>query len=222
MEVQVVPARGGADLERAASIAAQVLGEGGLVVHPTETVYGIGGDGSAANNRLIARVKRREADQPLLLLVPHLEALRASFPGLEWPVGAAELANSFWPGPLTIVVRCPGSPDGLRGPGDGLAVRVSPDPTVAALLAAWGRPMTSSSANLAGREPARTLESALEVFSEREDLEKIERPVLALDAGATRGTLPSTIVSFVVSPPRLLREGAVSRQEVEARLAELL
>jgi L-threonylcarbamoyladenylate synthase len=222
MEVQIVPALSDDDLQRAASIAADVLGDGGLVVHPTETVYGIGGDGSAANNRLIARVKRREADQPLLLLVPHLEALRASFSGLEWSVEADELASSFWPGPLTIVVRCPGSPDGLRGPGDGLAVRVSPDRTVATLLAAWGRPMTSSSANLAGREPARTLESALEVFSGRDDLEDIERPVLALDAGATRGTLPSTIVSFVESPPRLLREGAVSRQEVEARLPELL
>jgi L-threonylcarbamoyladenylate synthase len=222
MEVQIVPAIDDADLERTASTAAQVLGEGGIVVHPTETVYGIGGDGSAANNRLIARVKRREADQPLLLLAPHLEALRASFPSLEWPAEADELASSFWPGPLTIVVRCPGSPEGLRGPGDGLAVRVSPDPTVAKLLAAWGRPMTSSSANLAGREPARTLEEALEVFSGREDLEKIERPVLALDAGMTRGTLPSTIVSFVESPPRLLREGAVSRAEVEARLPGLL
>jgi L-threonylcarbamoyladenylate synthase len=222
MEVQVVAARGGADLERAAAIAAEVLGEGGLVVHPTETVYGIGGDGSAANNRLIARVKRREADQPLLLLVPDLEALRASFSGLVWPLEADELASSFWPGPLTIVVRCPGSPDGLRGPGDGLAVRVSPDPTVASLLAAWGRPMTSSSANLAGREPARTLENALEVFGGRDDLKDIERPVLALDAGVTRGTLPSTIVSFVESPPRLLREGPLSRRELEARLPELL
>jgi L-threonylcarbamoyladenylate synthase len=222
MQVQIVPVADDTDLERAAFMAAKVLREGGLVVHPTETVYGIGGDGSAANNRLIARVKRREADQPLLLLVPHLEALRESFSGLEWPVEADELASSFWPGPLTIVVRCPGSPDGLRGPGGGLAVRVSPDPTVATLLAAWGRPMTSSSANLAGREPARTLEKALEVFRGREDLESIERPVLALDAGMTRGTLSSTIVSFVESPPRLLREGPVSRAELEARLPDLI
>lgn len=221
MEVQIVPALDDADLERAASIAAGVLGEGGLVVHPTETVYGIGGDGSTVNNRLIARVKRREADQPLLLLVPHLEALRASFPHLEWPAGANELTSSFWPGPLTIVVRCPGSPDGLRGPGDGLAVRVSPDPTVARLLAVWGRPMTSSSANLAGGEPARTVATALEVFSRREDLQEVEGPVVALDAGTTPGALPSTIVSFVESPPRLLREGPVSRAEIEALLPEL-
>jgi L-threonylcarbamoyladenylate synthase len=221
MEVQVIPARGGAALERAASIAAEVLGEGGLVVHPTETIYGIGGDGSAANNHLIARVKRREPDQPLLLLVPNLEALRTSFSGLEWPEEAEELASSFWPGPLTIVVRCPLAPDGLSGPGGGLAVRMSPDPTITTLLDVWGHPMTSSSANLTGKEPARTLECALEMFSGRNDLNDIDRRVVALDAGMTRGTRPSTIVSFVESAPRLLREGPVSRQEVEAWLPEL-
>lgn len=78
--------------------------------------------------------------------------------------------------------------------------------------------MTSSSANLAGRDPARTLEDALEVFSGRDDLNDVDRRVVALDAGMTRGTGPSTIVSFVESPPRLLREGPVSRGELEARL----
>jgi L-threonylcarbamoyladenylate synthase len=221
MEVRVIPTQSDADFERAASVAAETLREGGLVVHPTETVYGIGGDGSAANNRLITRVKRREHIQPLLLLAPGLEALRDSFPELEWPEGAERLARRFWPGPLTVVVRCTGAPEGLLGPGDGLAVRVSPDPAAAALLAVWGRPMTSTSANLAGREPARTLEGALEVFAGRTDLDDIDGPVVALDAGTTRGTLPSTIVSFVESPPRLVREGPVSRREVEALLPEL-
>jgi len=221
MEVRVVAARSDAERERAASVAADVLSEGGLVVHPTETVYGIGGDGSAANNRLVARVKRREPGQPLLLLVPDLEALHASFPDLEWPENAERLAGYFWPGPLTIVVRCPGAPEGLAGPGDGLAVRISPDPTVATLLAIWGRPLTSSSANLAGGEPPRTLEGALEMFSGRDDLNDIAVPAVALDAGSTRGTVPSTIVSFVESPPRLLRRGPVSRRELEAWLPEL-
>jgi L-threonylcarbamoyladenylate synthase len=222
VEVQVVPARSSADLRRAAPIAAQVLAEGGLVIHPTETVYGIGGDGSAVNNRLLARVKRREPDQPLLVLVPDLDALRASFPGVEWPEGAERLAGYFWPGPLTVVVRCPETPEGLAGPGDGLAVRLSPDPTVTGLLAVWGRPMTSSSANLSGHQPARTVEGALEMLGNRDDLSDIGVPVVALDAGTTGGGLPSTIVSFVESPPRLLREGPVSRRDVEARLPDLL
>ena len=133
--------------------------------------------------------------------------------------GVAKLRRTtpFW----RANARCPGAPDGLIGPRDGLAVRISPDPTVAQLLAVWGRPMTSSSANLAGREPARTLEEALEVFSGRDDLSDVDAPVVALDAGMTLGTRPSTLVSFVDSPPRLLREGPVSRQEVEARLPEI-
>ena len=60
MELEIVPARDEAERAGVAALAAEVLGAGGLVVHPTETVYGVGGDGSAANNRLIARVKRRE------------------------------------------------------------------------------------------------------------------------------------------------------------------
>ena len=221
MEVHIVPARGATDLERAVSEAVRVLGEGGLVIHPTETVYGIGGDGSEENNQLVARVKRREQDRPLILLTPSVGALSASFPGLEWPEGADILARHFWPGPLTLVVRCPGAPGGLLGPGGGLALRVSPDPTIAALLADWGRPMTSSSANLSGREPARTLEQALEIISDRADLSDVKRPVIAIDAGTTRGAGPSTIVSFIGSQPSLLREGPVSRQEIESCLPQL-
>ena len=96
--------------------AAEVLGAGGIVVHPTETVYGIGGDGTDENNELISRIKHRESGRPLILLVPSLKALRDSFPGLEWPPQAEELARRFWPGPLTLVARCPDAPAGLLGP----------------------------------------------------------------------------------------------------------
>lgn len=200
--------------------AVEVLGAGGIVVHPTETVYGIGGDGTDENNELISRIKHRESDRPLILLVPSLKALRDSFPRLEWPPQAEELARRFWPGPLTLVVRCPDAPVGLRGPGGGLAARVTPEPTVDVLLTRWTRPMTSTSANLSGDEPARTLEQALAVFEGRPDLaERV--PILGLDAGTTEGSAASTIVSFVESPPRLLREGPVGRGEIERWLPEL-
>jgi L-threonylcarbamoyladenylate synthase len=221
VQVELVPARGAAEVEFAARRAAEVLAAGGLVVHPTETVYGIGGDGSPENNALISRVKRRERAQPLILLAPDLEALRAALPGLEWPAGAEQLARSFWPGPLTLVVRCAGAAAGLVGPGGGVAVRITPDPTVAAILACWRRPMTSTSANLSGREPARTVEQALEVFAGRGDLNEVERPLLAVDAGTTRGAQPSTIVSLVEWPPRLIREGPVSRRQLVGCVPQL-
>jgi tRNA A37 threonylcarbamoyladenosine synthetase subunit TsaC/SUA5/YrdC len=96
---------------------------------------------------------------------------------------------------------------------------VSPDPTVAAIMRRWSKPMTSTSANLAGCEAPRTLEQALQVFAGREDLADIAEPILAIDAGTTKGTTPSTIVSFVESPPELLREGLVTLEQLEPWLA---
>lgn len=221
MRIEVVPANDEAQLEYAGARATEVLEAGGLVVHPTETVYGIGGDGSAGNNRLIARVKRRQPLQPLILLSPDIDALSAAFPGLEWPEEADVLARAFWPGPLTIVARCPGAPEGVLGEGDGIAVRVSPDRTVTSIMTRWRRPMTSTSANLAGEAPARTVGQALAIFGEREDLADIGCPVVALDAGPTTGTRASTIVSCAGSPPRLIREGPVSREQIRALLPEL-
>jgi len=215
MELQVVSARNEAERHLAASRAAEVLEAGGIVVHPTETIYGVGGDCSAENNALISRIKLREVGQPLLLLTPDLETLRSSFGDLEWPAEAEALVQHFWPGPLTVVVRCTGAPDGLVGPGGGVAVRVSPDQVISAILKRWRRPMTSTSANFAGGEPARTLERALDVFAGRTDLEEMEEPVLAIDAGTTKGTTPSTIVSFVESPPVLLREGLVTAEQLK-------
>ncbi len=222
--VDVVAAHSSEELENAARRAAAVLGAGGIVLHPTETVYGIGGDGSEENNELIARVKQRQEGQPLILLTPDIETLRASHVGLEWPEAAERLARQFWPGPLTLIVGCTGAPSSLVGVGDGLAVRVSPHPVVTAILRRWRRPMTSTSANLAGSLPAQTLEGAVEIFAKREDLEDLEDlgvPILAVDAGASQGGRPSTIVSLVESPPRLLREGPVTRQEIEKWLPEL-
>lgn len=215
MEIEVVPARNEAERHMAAARAVEVLEAGGIVVHPTETIYGIGGNCSPENNALISRVKLRGASQPLLLLTPDLDSLRSAFGELDWPPETDTLVGHFWPGPLTVVVGCAGAPKGLVGPGGGIAVRVSPDPTVAAIMQRWRRPMTSTSANLAGCETPRTLEQALQVFAGRDDLAEVAEPVLAIDAGSTKGTTPSTIISFVESPPELLREGLVTREQLE-------
>ena len=110
MQVEVVLGRTIEDLESAGRRAAEVLGAGGLVIHPTETFYGIGGDGSTANNELLAKVKARSSAQPLILLIPDRERLRYLHPTLEWPRAADDLARRFWPGPLTMVVPCAEAP----------------------------------------------------------------------------------------------------------------
>lgn len=215
MEIEVVPARNEAERHMVAARAVEVLEAGGIVVHPTETIYGIGGDCSPDNNALISRVKLRGAAQPLLLLTPDLDTLRSAFGELDWPPETETLVEHFWPGPLTVVFHCAEAPKGLVGPGGGIAARVSPDPMVAAIMRRWRRPMTSTSANLAGCESPRTLEQALQVFAGRDDLADVAEPVLAIDAGTTMGSTPSTIVSFVKSPPELLREGLVTREQLE-------
>lgn len=218
MELELLPGSVPAEVERAARRAAEVLGAGGVVVHPTETVYGIGGDGSVASNELIARIKGRDDVQPLILLIPDLEALRRFLPGLEWPDSAETLARRFWPGPLTLVVRCPGAPPGLAGPGHGVAVRATPNAMVKAILRHWRRPMTSSSANPSGAPPPRTLEEALAVFESKPDL---GRPALAIDSGPTGAALASTVVSLVGSPARVLREGRIGHAELEQVLPDI-
>ncbi|NIR42927.1 MAG: threonylcarbamoyl-AMP synthase [Gemmatimonadetes bacterium] len=223
MAVEIVPAVDAETSTSAADRAASVLAAGGLVVHPTETVYGIGGDASARSNRLIATIKGREAPQPLILLVPDLAALRAAYSGLVWSDEAETLARRFWPGPLTLVLRCPGAPAGVRGPGDGIAVRITANPVVRAVLERWRRPMTSTSANPSGGEPPRTLGEALDGLGARLEAaaEDGDTPVLAIDGGPTKAGRPSTIVSLVEPAPRLLREGPVTRRALEAELGQL-
>ncbi len=221
MLVELASAGSASQLEEAAKRAAQVLAAGGLIIHPTETVYGLGGEPSPEANRLVSWVKQREPTQPLILLTPDLDSLRGELDGLIWTEEAEILARHFWPGPLTLVIPCTGASAGLAGPGGGVAVRVSPNPTVAAILTHWRRPMTSTSANLSGGRPARSVEQALEMLRERPDLDAVDRTLLAIDAGAVHGRLPSTIVTCVERPPRLLREGPVSRQQIQAVMPEL-
>ena len=214
LEIEVVSALTETGREVAARRAAEVLAAGGVVIHPTETVYGIGGDGSAPNNALISRIKRRAASQPLILLALNRESVEGYFPGLQWPEPVTSVVERFWPGPLTVIIPCAEAPEGLRGPGGGVAVRVTSDPTVRAILSAWQRPMTSTSANLTGAGPARSLEEALGLLESIDDRGEIGVPALGVDAGPSLTERPSTIVSFLESPPRLVREGPLTREQL--------
>lgn len=193
-------------VEWAARRAAEVLAAGGLVVHPTETVYGLGGDGSEASNARIARIKGREAGKPLILLTPDVSALKARFPGIVWTAEAVQLAARFWPGPLTLVVPGGDAPRGLLGPSGGLAVRMSPDPIIRALLERWGRPMTSTSANRSGEPAPRNLDEAAAVLRAGAEL---GGDLLAIDGGPREEGRASTIVSLLGTRPILLREGPI-------------
>lgn len=187
---------------------AEALGEGGILGHPTATVYGLG----AGPRRLdgeIARLKGRAPGPPLLRLGPDVETLRRVHPELRWSPRARRLAGTFWPGPLTLVL-----PDGT---GTGLGVRVEAHSLTRGVLEAYGGTMSSTSLNVSGRRPART---PLEVREALVAMPASAVPVTWLDAGPLPGSPPSTVLSLVGGEPELLREGAVAAPRIEACLEE--
>ena len=89
------------------------------------------------SDEAMAGLSSAEVDEILeILLALNAEAAQEFLPGLEWPAALLPVAQRFWPGPLTVVVPCDDAPEGLRGPGGGVAIRVTPDPTVRAILRA--------------------------------------------------------------------------------------
>lgn len=189
---------------RALAPAVDALRRGEAIVYPTDTLYGLGADPREA--RAIAavfRAKGRSADRSLPLVAGSVEQARAVG---ELDATALQLASRFWPGPLTLVVKqTVPLADGVAQDGS-VAVRV-PDHAIARALALlFGFAITSTSANRSGTPASATpLEAAAPLG---EDISVI------VDAGATRGGAPSTIVDLSSGVPRLVRAGAVPWERV--------
>ncbi|HEY3380380.1 MAG TPA: L-threonylcarbamoyladenylate synthase [Vicinamibacterales bacterium] len=182
--------------------AADVVRREGLVAFPTDTLYGLAADpwSEAAVARLFA-VKGRDATRALPVIAADAEQIERCIAGL--PRAARRLAARFWPGPLTLVIDAsPGLAAAVYGEARTVAVRV-PDHAVArGLAAAVGRPITSTSANRSGDEPAASPDDVAVALGA--DVDGL------LDAGPTPGGLPSTIVDARTDTPRLVRSGAIA------------
>lgn len=181
--------------------AAQILRAGGLVAFPTETFYGLGAAGlDAAAVRRVFEAKGRPASMPLLLLVDS-RAMAASV-AAEIPPRASELMERHWPGALTLVLRAtPRIPAEITAGTGTVGVRVPAHAVARALVRALGEPVTAPSANPTGVPPPVTADEVLGHFGGAIDL--------ILDAGATPGGAPSTVLDVTVDPPRVIRQGAV-------------
>jgi L-threonylcarbamoyladenylate synthase len=201
----VLVVSGGAEsLDRAVRKAVEVLHAGGVLGHPTDTVYGIGGAARADVDRRVAGMKMRSADDaPILRIGLDSGVIRRAYPDLAWPATAERLASRFWPGALTLILT--------DDSGSSVAVRVEGHPVTRAVLDGWGAPIGSTSLNLAGAPPAVTSEEARGFLAAMPDPGV---PVLLLDCGELAGPPPSTMVSFVGSGPTVLREGAISREAI--------
>lgn len=181
--------------------AVEWLRAGRVVAFPTETFYGLAVDpASAGAVAALFDLKGRPATLALPLIASSCDSVEAwagAFPALT-----ARLAERFWPGPLSLIVDAPASlASGVAAADGTVAVRVPGHPVARALAAAFGGPLTSTSANRSGSQPARRVDEMDSVATDPR--------VLVVDGGDTPGGLASTIVDARHDAPRLLREGAV-------------
>jgi L-threonylcarbamoyladenylate synthase len=202
--------------------AATVIRNGGVIIYPTETFYGLGGHpGQVAAIEKIYCIKGRDSRKPLPLIAADVAFARAA--AEEWPTAAEKLANAFWPGPLTLILTAVRPPASSSAPvscemlapavhaGTGkIAVRVSSHPIARALSSLVGGFLIATSANFSGQPPCM-------------DAREIPAPLFAavdgvLDAGVLPGVLPSTIVDVSSGPPRLVRAGCLSWERVRSTL----
>ena len=184
-----------------------VLKRGGLVVFPTDTVYGLGACFSSlpAVER-IYQLKQRPRSVALPLLLA--DTAQISEVAQVVPPVALLLARSFLPGALTMVLpRSKSVPDIVTGGGETIAVRIPAHPVAIALIKGVGMPIVGTSANVSGRPSALTAGEVFSQFSDRIDL--------VIDGGRCPGGIESTIVDVTGEVPRLLRSGAISREELE-------
>src|SRR5215467_14550540 len=194
--------------------AVQALRDGELVAFPTETVYGLGANAqNPAAVRRVFELKGRPPDHPVIV---HLDSPRYLHRWVrDVPESAARLAEVFWPGPLTMVMRRAANVhDVITGGQDTIAIRVPSHPMAQQLLTAFGGGIAAPSANRYGRLSPTRAEHV------REELGDAVRVIL--DGGECQIGLESTIVSFEGQNVRLLRPGGVTAAQIRQVVGELL
>lgn len=183
--------------------AAALLKAGGVVAFPTETVYGLGADISNSSAvRRIFEIKKRPADHPLIVHLAGSSGLQRW--AQEVPEQAWQLAEYFWPGPLTLILRrCRHVPESVTGGQDTVGLRVPDHPVALALLNALGpeKALAAPSANRFGRISPTTAAHVREELGESVDM--------ILDGGSCRVGLESTIVGFDGLMAVILRSGGI-------------
>ena len=187
--------------------AIDILRNGGVVGIPTDTVYGVAAN--ALDEKAVDKVfdlKGREDTSPIPVLIGQVEDLYRY--GREIPDEAIELARAFWPGQMTIVVpKADIIPSVVSGGLDTVGLRIADHPVPRELVSALGVPITATSANISGTDSLSSAKSVLEQLGHSLDM--------VFDGGELPPSKPSTVVDASVSPPRILREGAVPRVAIE-------
>ena len=202
-----------AEEEKALRKAGEIIRGGGLVAFPTETVYGLGGDGlNRESSRKIYAAKGRPLDNPLIIHICRLEDIYQIVE--EFPEAARKAAEYFWPGPLTMILPKSGKvPYETTGGLGTVAVRFPSHPAARRLIGYAGGYVAAPSANLSGKPSPTAAKYVIEDMDGRINM--------ILDGGEDDIGLESTIVDMTVKPPRILRPGFVTREMLEEVLGKV-
>jgi L-threonylcarbamoyladenylate synthase len=187
-----------------------VLNSGGVIAFPTDTFYGLAADPFNPDAiSKIFKIKQRPEDKPLLVLIHSLDQLADLTQ--EVTDHARKLMEHFWPGPLTLIFKAAsGLPDTLTAGTGTIGIRLPGHPFTRRFLEALDRPLTAPSANISGAGEPKTVQELSSALTEGLDL--------VVDGGPTPGGKVSTILDTTTHPPTLIREGVLSRSDLESVL----
>lgn len=202
------------DYQTVLNEAAAIIKRGGLVAFPTETVYGLGADALDAKAvQAIFEAKGRPADNPLIVHVASRQ--ECSTLARNIPEKAFALMDTFWPGPLTLILdRTEIVPDVTTGGLDTVALRMPDNEIALGLIRASGRPLAAPSANLSGKPSPTNALHVIEDLSGRIDA--------VIDGGNVRVGLESTVIDMTSAVPAILRPGRISREDIEKVIGSVI
>ena len=190
--------------------AARILAGGGVIAVPTDTLYGLAAD--ALNHEALERVFRlkgrsKGAPFPLLLAGPEgLSECAVDVPDVAW-----DLAERFWPGPLTLVLKkADRIPAAVSAGGYTVALRVPRYDLTTGIIGELGNPISGTSANRSGEPPATTADEVRRAFGDELDL--------VVESTSQIAGLASTVLDLSLDAPKILRQGAVTADEIEAAI----
>jgi L-threonylcarbamoyladenylate synthase len=187
---------------------AEIVRQGGVIVYPTDTIYGLGcaPDQEGALRRILT-IKRRDQEKGLLLLVAGRKAANLLCAAI--PAAFDRLAGEFWPGPVTFLLPARGRLSRLITGDRGLVGLRQPDSVYLQLLMEMiPGPLVSTSANVAGEQPSGRVGELSERLADQVDL--------FVDGGDVRAVVASTVADLSVTPPRVVRAGAIAKRVEEA------
>ncbi len=207
LDINQVSKEFSSDLRKQVEKGIAILRQGGIVAYPTDTIYGLGV--SMTNRQAVERiyhVKQRPLDMALPLLVASVDQIEALAETV--PEVARELIRRFLPGALTIMLPAsPSVPDVITAGGKTVAVRIPAHPTPIALIEGIGTPLVGTSANISGRPGPLTAAEVYDQLGSKVDL--------IIDDGKPCPGTASTVVDATGEVPVILREGAISSEEIE-------